>query len=849
MIRSIGKSTTAKIAKPRGETLGETALFSPQDKERTLTPSILIWLAIAVLLVVLFLVTAAAQAQSTTLTIDADTTDPANFDTYSAVQWNGAFSLSLTESGELNQALINTDQPGAVLELGDGTGPSVWAITTGNSSKWTGYTHILDGSALTVSSTKTYALGNYSTTGGMTGYAMLGMDDDSLLDIDADVDAGQILIGPESTVASPDEAEIDIAAGKTLTVHNGLTLGNGSTLTKSGAGTLQLRTTTNAAISLENADLVIEEGMFSVVKGNASFKDVIYDTESDIANYVGGDYTVMNNGTLDIQNPGEMVVDSLNVASGGSINFYVNTATGKNTLYNVSDGADTGTVDIDQATFNIVSDLNGKTPNKLSLIYSEGNNGTGDATNIIITDNILGKHYVLQATDDGNFVVVSDNSEKLTPHATTTNTYNEAVYLDNAIDNGQYSSSMYGNLSTLIQNPTGMKQLTGELYASAIGREFMNNIMVEQAVFEHLRAVPLATWTGSSSVAAPGTYPYGDSAAGYSTGGLDTAPYGPGYAPVYENGMPLGEVMRQESVFDDGSIYRGQELGDPGTLIYSAWGTLLSGRGSTKNHGEYYGYDSRMAGGLLGLDLFCSSDCRSGVFYSYMQDKIRDTPSWYGNLKSDEHTLGLYNQFGDEFVYNLIMLRGVYSHWKTDRTIAFNGINDAMHGKVKDYQASASYERGANFGFGSNFILTPFAGAGYTFLYRDTISETSTTNSGFALSAGKKNYHSLHSNLGAKATLKLLQTHTKLDLNVHGLWIHEFLSDYKGKTTMEFSGIYPAAGSFTVYGNSMGRDWCLAGAGAEWIPVPAFLVYVNWDYLKNKYVADHYGSLGCKVRW
>lgn len=471
--------------------------------------------------------------------------------------------------------------------------------------------------------------------------------------------------------------------------------------------------------------------------------------------------------------------------------------------------------------------------------------------------------------------------------------------------------------------------LAGQVSADGIAFNYLNNYLMMMQVYEHLRNVPLVTYHGDAQAPpASAGYP------GYSTGGMSTAPYGPGYAPVYEqsiynSGYPMYNQNGQPVLPQNPGYgtYRGQaQYGDPGTLIYSLWGGIVGGSGEVKKHKEVPGYDTEQFGGLVGLDLFCSSDCRSGLFYAYQEGKIKklsqayswnilalpvsvidpdptpadfagpiyktdytDTDSFNGtyaaSLKTQNHLIGLYHQFGDEFVYNIATLRGGFNKVKTTESLTESGKSTrtftyqegtrptvadpwvwgdppagepqpadnyptnqefpssgtlSLNNKYDEYLGGVSFERGANFKF-QPFTVTPRGAVDYTFLHRQK-SSASSGNSIFSLEKG--NYHSIRTNLGANVSLDMYPGEQHFKGILRGSWVHEFLNDIYGSTE-----ITTPAYIHTIKGNPMGRDWALLGAGLEWTIVPEFMIFGNYDYMMNKYLRQSYGTVGAALMW
>lgn len=488
----------------------------------------------------------------------------------------------------------------------------------------------------------------------------------------------------------------------------------------------------------------------------------------------------------------------------------------------------------------------------------------------------------------------------------------------------------------------------GGLHASGIGFEYWNNYMMMEDLIEHLRNVPLVTYngdemSGSSSLVPPAGGGYAAPYQGgygyvnpnqvggyqYSTGGYQTAPYGPGYAPGYEQGQPgyqMGYPVYQDGIMTNPQgypvntappLYRGQaQYGDPGTLIYSLWGGVVGGGGTIKDHVDVTGYKTKQFGGFVGLDLFGSCDCRSGLFYAYQKGELKEENKAYdylyaesgtlfdpvsivgegeeeqystaydytsnfagrydGKLKAHNHLIGLYHQFGSEFIYNIFTARFGFNRIKTKSDLSetgtttgtvtetlskftdgelveeFSTVEEAtnpdgnsysMDGKYNEYLGGVSLERGANLKFLNFLTFAPRGSLDYTYMFRSKINENV---EGFGVNTyKKKSYHSLRSQLGGDLAVDLYPGDGHLRLLARGGWIHEFLNYHYGKTSL--TDLYGSV--WTIQGNSTGRDWAVVGAGGEWAIVPSFMIFANYDFYKNKYLSSHYGDVGLKLMW
>ncbi len=535
------------------------------------------------------------------------------------------------------------------------------------------------------------------------------------------------------------------------------------------------------------------------------------------------------------------------------------------------------------------------------------------ADKISVVDNILGKNYVVDKNNSTaeKLVLKLEKNKTLASKGKTPNERAVGKYLDNAIASNKYNDKEYALLNKLEQNMDSLSfaQATGEIHASTVGFMYMNNFTTTQSLFDMLRNNSLVAYSGGDSSVAPmdygggsynssqyyGQYPnsggyYGGASGGaFDNGQLyynnDTNSYGPGVVPIdntgameyqtFDGGVYNGETYGSGvGGMSGGSYYppeesgagnydfgwRGQQelstlatmrgqttYGDPGTLIYSAWFAAIGGSTDTEVHKSAAAYNGKQAGFLTGLDLFCSCDCRFGAYYGYQHNELKNV-SAIGKLKTNNHLVGVYHQFGDEMNYNIANIRAGYDHYQTERNLKIVGVSDHLTAKYNGWNLGASFEHGANFAV-KPLIFSPYVSADYNFFYRNKFTETSKTGSGYALHAGKSNYHSLRGQVGGRVAVDMYPGEQQIRLVGRAAYVHEFLNPMYGKTTMSFASLPNASGGFDIYGNSLGRDWCMIGAGVDWAPVPALVLFAKGDYLFNKYVRDPWTTLGLKYRW
>lgn len=891
---------------------------SEQRADRSRRASRLLVLAAA-----LALGTAATSANAQTgtqLTVDSNKSLAHIDGGVSSIVFTGAYALTLSDGQTLTPILLN-QATGAMLNLGTGSTTGQTWRAAGNSPRWTGTTVLGSGNELVLGTAVANPLGAFATDGSSP-FGTLELQNGATLKVAADAPnaAPQTPQSPQPAQVPPktnvetrigalrtasnasgtqlESATVDVDAGRTLTVENGLSVDSQVGLSKVGDGVLQLLanapktpvgpgtsrsgSTAKATTAFSLGRLNVGAGTFRIANGTGKVDDAQI-TATAIAVGNGATLDLRKAGTVQLAgNAGEVVFSA---ADGSTVNLYAN-ANGSTafqaTTYNTY-------INLGAATLDVVSDLQGDAALKSLTVFSTEGVGqttySADALNVV--DNVLGKRYVvdLNASNAEKLVLALEDAATFQSVGQTPNERSLGAALDKKIASGNYSDAERAFLAKLENNQRAVpfSQLTGELHASTVGFVYMNNLTTTQTLLDRLRANSLVAYGGGASSVAPMNYeagaPYQGGAAGgyFDTNGLyqyetGTDPYGSGVAPIYETGygtqieggyengvVPTGTVpgavdggyqtaplgRRQYSTL---STLRGQaQYGDPGTLIYSAWFAALGGSVDAKERKGARPYDGDQLGFLTGLDLFGSCDCRFGAFYGYQNNEMKnDAVAGYGKLETQDHLIGLYHQFGDETVYNIITVRGGYDRYDTARQVDVLGARDSLAAKYDGFNAGATFERGANFAL-QPFVFSPFVSVDYNFLYREAFEETSTSASGYALRSGSTNYHSLRGIVGARLFLDMYPGDQHVRIGARGAYIHEFLDGMFGETNVSFAGL-PTT-EFPIYGNALGRDWGLVGLGIDWAPIPAFLVFYHADVLLNEYVDDVYNSVGLSFRW
>ena len=722
-----------------------------------------------------------------------------------------------------------------------------------------------------------------------------------------EIKMGRLTTWSHNNVQDQDYAVVDVGAEQSLIVENGVSVDSSVGLKKRGAGDLvlvangteKITTTENGEINIETdyvsfdlGHLDVAAGTFRIEDGTADVEDVAL-TASTIR--LGKDVTFDVDTTETFELTGAEGDVVFTAEDGSTINIYVDAEGGTrfvaqefNTYMNVGD-----------TLLDVTSYVKPSLAPKTLVVFSTQDKGqiNYQIEDIDVDDDLLGKDYIVDpilSTADSVVLSLVD-STKFSDIALNGNSKAVAKSLDNLIEKENYTPEEFVILS-LLEDSIGTLTLataTGEVYASTIGFSYMNNLTMTQTLFDHLRNNALVAYSGASAVdpmdygsnrsgasAPAGNYPV---TSGYSPNGsfdqgplyynTDTNSYGPSVVPIAQpqqqgatttgiyNGETYGGSSDGSGTYNIGwnrqrselATMRGQaaNYGDPGTLIYSAWFNAFGSANDARVHKNYFGYDAKQFGFLAGLDLFGSCDCRFGAYYGYQRNELKkhelNKYIMLGKVKTNEHTVGLYHQFGDETVYNIGTIRAGYGRFKTTRDVIMVGDPVPVSSKYDMWNAGVTFERGANFN-AEPFVFSPYAQLDYNYYLRRKFSESSLKNNIYALKIGKSDYHSLRGQIGGRIALDMYPGSQHIRIVGSAAYIHEFLNAMYGKTWAAFQG-FPSADGFVIHGNSLGRDWCALGLGLDWTPIPALNLFLKGNYLFNKYTRTPFTSAGLKFRW
>ncbi|MCF0234833.1 MAG: hypothetical protein HUK22_07645, partial [Thermoguttaceae bacterium] len=564
------------------------------------------------------------------LTISENTRLRTISDDIKSVLFTGDYVLTLSEPQDV-AAVFLSQSPGKGTIALEGTSESADWTFNGNSSGWSGTTIVGPGASLAYAAGVSNPGGAYTSTGAGA-YATTVLTEGATLKVSA-VGSGEVKIGALATgrYVSPGNATVDVDGSNTLSVYDGLAVVDSVELIKTGTGTLQLlangsktettggKTKTAPATTFELGLLGIKEGTFRIKSGTGDVNSASITAHGILVNS-GATLDIQKCGTIELTGSAGETVFYAGDAS--TVNIYVNqdgNTCFKATSFNTY-------IQLESATINIIAEQGTSVPQTMTIFTAEGvGQTTYDVASLRIQDNFIGRRYVVDeaASNSEKLVVKTQEATKFASLFKKPNEIAVGGAIDRKVASGKYTAEEYKILEILEANQKNLdvSSLTGEIHASTVGYAYLNNFMMQRALFSVLRSNTLtaysnATAGATSSSTAPTNYQQTNintsAPAGVQNGGVVeiSPPAGYGY-----NGYPAGAQPGYYGAQLDAPSYstletiRAQaEYGDPGTLIYSAWLTGVAGNLKAKDN-DCLGYDGKKSGFLAGLDVFGSCDC------------------------------------------------------------------------------------------------------------------------------------------------------------------------------------------------------------------------------------------------
>jgi outer membrane autotransporter protein len=265
--------------------------------------------------------------------------------------------------------------------------------------------------------------------------------------------------------------------------------------------------------------------------------------------------------------------------------------------------------------------------------------------------------------------------------------------------------------------------------------------------------------------------------------------------------------------------------------------------GSQGSQGSFAGYDSVIAGGMVGYDVQVGNGTRVGISVGYARSTITGKPfdtETDGN--SYQATAYVNHEVGPWFVNGDLSLG--WNEYTGRRNIAFPGVDRTATAGYNGQDYTAFATTGYHFK-ADKFTVTPFVSLQYTHVHTGSYTESGAGD--IDLSVAGRGDDFLESGMGVKIARAFRGTDSAVTYvpEIHAEWLHEL-----SNPTMSQTASFTAAGSpsLTTSGLRMGADTLNLGAGLTLLTcscsTKAWSLEAVYDYYRrsDNYTANQ-GSL------
>jgi outer membrane autotransporter protein len=229
--------------------------------------------------------------------------------------------------------------------------------------------------------------------------------------------------------------------------------------------------------------------------------------------------------------------------------------------------------------------------------------------------------------------------------------------------------------------------------------------------------------------------------------------------------------------------------------------------GNQGAQGAYPGYDSNIAGVVMGYDRPLAYDTRAGLAIGYARSTI-DEKTFVANTGFDTYQAMIYIDHESKTWF----ADGDVSYGRSDysetRNISFPGLNRTADGKYGGNNVTAYLTTGYHF-LTDEFAITPLASLQATFVGLKAYTETGAGD--INLEVASQNYNFLESGLGVNVARYFgLSDDVDGIPEAHFKWLHEIVNPI-----LENTATFTAAGAspLTTPGLRTAADTLDAGAG------------------------------------
>ena len=229
--------------------------------------------------------------------------------------------------------------------------------------------------------------------------------------------------------------------------------------------------------------------------------------------------------------------------------------------------------------------------------------------------------------------------------------------------------------------------------------------------------------------------------------------------------------------------------------------------GNQGAEGPYAGYDSRIAGVMMGVDAPLAYDTRAGIAIGYARSTI-DGKIFEANTGFDTYQAMIYINHETKTWFADGDVSYGHSNYSETREISFPGIDRIADGKYGGNDTTAYLTTGYHF-LTDGVAITPLASLQATFIGLNAYTETGAGD--LNLKINSQSYDFLESGLGVSVADYFAMSDAIDGLpELHFKWLHELVNP-----TLENTATLAAAGSssLTTPGLRSAPDTLDAGAG------------------------------------
>ncbi len=344
----------------------------------------------------------------------------------------------------------------------------------------------------------------------------------------------------------------------------------------------------------------------------------------------------------------------------------------------------------------------------------------------------------------------------------------------------------------------------------------------------------------------------GSSGCGYNCGG-----YGCGDPNCGGGGVGTGGQVIYDEFGNPYPVYN-QIYNGYRAPRFTLWARAYGFTGDTSYHNGFSPYDSNSFGGIFGMQFRVCENGKFGIYYAYGQTEVSsDAPMGWQNIKSNDHTIGLYGKWVNPERCGYHFLTANYSFSSNDSTRVFNQDSCTYMGTYyADYDsnlASVFFEKGWDWCVGCHWTINPYMNVQWAHYSADGFRESGGFRDcpvdGVNLCVNDMSFDSLRTGLGSRFAWRAMFCNPCHDLRLTAniAWIHDWLDCDAAINSMVCSAsMLP---KWRMYGNDGGRDWLNFGLGINYTFRDRITLGANWDLFANQYTTVNGLMAGVSVAW